>query len=434
MAEAAREVIGRCREIGHLGLPEMFEEFGGGAFPGLFLGGEGGDFAGERVGAEGGAQGVLGDSERRAGGDGPGVGIDEAASRSGGGSCRGCERETDGGTERSEQMGAGGFEFSENVELGAALGGGDGRKLDRDGVIGELRESIAGSGVRLVREGEENGTLEASRNGIGGGLIGCEGYAGGEAAQGARDRLAQVGHVIEGEDVMVPGQAQEFALIGRVGTEGGSSRIDEGAEQAGERGFAAGGGTLEDEYGIRADGAESGEEPGNDGGRIAGKEAAGQFRGGAERFGQRLGGAGAAEDGIVGNDVPAQGRDFDSFALGVGEIEQEGVGVIGVASEAGAEGKRGGRRRTAAGFGFEELQSVQEGAVGGEDFVFGVEGFGEPVAELDGANREQVVSGCARWNDGAGKAFERAARAGHAKGVVEEPLGHGGVGSGFGML
>src|SRR5713101_6820340 len=76
--------------------------------------------------------------------------------------------------------------------------------------------------------------------------------------------------------------------------------------------------------------------------------------------------AAAVEEGggWVGGDLPAGGRDFDDFTVGVGEIEKDGVGVAGVAArgDASVDGKA---RCVGEGAGFERTDGLTERVIGG---------------------------------------------------------------------
>jgi hypothetical protein len=67
----------------------------------------------------------------------------------------------------------------------------------------------------------------------------------------------------------VEGQIEEIAIAWRKAMDGDRGRIDQGVERAGECGFAAAGGSVEDEDGVGAGGSERGGEPGEDGDPLA---------------------------------------------------------------------------------------------------------------------------------------------------------------------
>src|ERR1700682_4790259 len=97
-------------------------------------------------------------------------------------------------------------------------------------------------------------------------------------------------------------------------------------------------------------GVKGGEEPDGEPGAVGvGRE----VEGGRKKVGvggwRLLGGVGevdvaaAVEEGggWVGSDLPAVARDFDNFAVGVSEIEKDGVGMVGMAAggDASVDGK-----------------------------------------------------------------------------------------------
>ena len=197
-----------------------------------------------------------------------------------------------------------------------------------------------------------------------------EGGAGGEAAQGVGKTRANGASVIEGENPIVLGDGEQFLHGARKSEKRSSRGIDEGADHAGGGGLAAGGRPVENENGMRADGVKSGEKPGGEAGAVGvsrevegGWQKAGGRRqrargrwqkagGRRQRAGcrrqkaggrwQKAGCSGTGELGVastveeggswVGGDLPAGGCDFDDFAVGVVEIEKNGVGLAGVAA------------------------------------------------------------------------------------------------------
>ena len=137
-------------------------------------------------------------------------------------------------------------------------------------------------------------------------------------------------------------------------------------------------------------------------------------------------GAGAAEGFFRGDDLPAFLSDVDGVGVGRCEVEEDGGGVVRAADAGGAERERLARGFAAARFGFEGSDGVADVSGGGEDFVLAVEGVGEPVAEEDGADGEDVLRERRGRDDGAGDAF-----GGLAGGAVFECVGEDLFGAGW---
>ncbi len=82
----------------------------------------------------------------------------------------------------------------------------------------------------------------------------------------------------------------------------------------------------------------------------------------------------------VGGDLPAVGCDFDNFTLGIGEIEEDGVGVVRISAggDATLDGEVGS---TAIGAGGESANGLAKGVGAGRLVVVAVEGGDEPVTD-----------------------------------------------------
>src|SRR5437764_472405 len=79
----------------------------------------------------------------------------------------------------------------------------------------------------------------------------------------------------------------------------------------------------------------------------------------------------------VGGDLPAGWRDFDDCSVGVGEIEQDGVGMAGMA--AGGDASVDGQPRCVGeGASFKGADGLAERVIGGRLVVFAIEGVDEP--------------------------------------------------------
>lgn len=131
---------------------------------------------------------------------------------------------------------------------------------------------------------------------------------------------------------------------------------------------------------MRAGGAECVEEPGGEAGAVGRSGGIdGRRQGIVVGWWRAWGGewrvAPAVEEGSgwVGGDLPALRRNFDDFAFGVGEIEEDGGGAVWIATGGEAAGDResGGAR---IGAGFKSADGLAEGVGSGRLVVFGVEG------------------------------------------------------------
>ena len=96
------------------------------------------------------------------------------------------------------------------------------------------------------------------------GLRGFDGFAGRDGAESFGDFDRDAMDVVEDENPVVQGELEELAIADGEAAEGRGGGINQGAEGAGQDGFAAGGGATEDQDGVGADGAERGGEPEED--------------------------------------------------------------------------------------------------------------------------------------------------------------------------
>jgi hypothetical protein len=242
------------------------EESGGGAAPEGALAHEGTDGAGDGVVKDGrlsksGEDGLRGGTERWGGGDGPGGEVGQAGRLVELYGVKVAEGGADGGAECGEEAGAGGVEAAPEVGLGAAAVRGDGGQGDGEGAVGQIGvRDPARAGGGVGGDGEDDGALEGEGQGLA--LIPAfaeeEGGAGGEAAEGVGEVTGEGGDMVEGEDPIVEGEGEELAVGVGQGAERGGGGIDQGAEHTGGGGLAAAGGSLEDEDGVGAGGAEGG--------------------------------------------------------------------------------------------------------------------------------------------------------------------------------
>ena len=394
---------------------EEGEEFGGRAGPSRLVLDQEADGMGDGVGdwgfagrGEGGEDGVLGGAEGWGGGEGPGGGIGQAGRGVEGDGSPAAESGAEGGREGGEEAGMGGFEVALEIGLGAAMFGWDGRQVDGEGPVGEIRgRGPAGLAGGVGGYGEKDGALEGELEGLAvvPAFVEGEAGAGGETAEGVGDGVADCGDVIESQDAVVVGQGEQLALGGGEGGEGGRGGVDQKAEQAGGGGFAGAGGALEDEDRIRAGGREGGEEPGEAAQPVLGvwevEEGAERGEvGGGVLVGTREGeGAAAVAEAEVssGGDFPAFGADADDFALGVGQVEKDGFGGLVFGLAGGGDALLDGLEDAAAvGAGLDGAEGLAEGGIARGKLELAVETMEEPVAEACGADGPDLLAGAER--------------------------------------
>jgi hypothetical protein len=412
VAEALGETFGRGGQAGHAEGAEECQEFGGWAGPGWVVLEEEADGLEDGVGdagfggrTEGGQEGVFGGGEGGCRGQYPGGGV----SQTGGGAevdgIHAAEGGAGGSAEGGEEGGVCGMEVAPEVGLGAAAVWGNGGHIDDEGAVSEVGgRAVAGEAGRGGGDGEEDGALEGELEGFAlvPGFAEREAGAGGEAAEGVGDGLRDCGDVIEGQEAAVVGQGEELAWGGGQRGQGRGGGVEEGAEDAGGEGFAGAGRALEDEDGVRAGGGEGGEKPDEAAepvlvtGEVEEGAEWGEVRGGV------LGGGGEGEVAAAlaeaevgsGNDFPALRGDVNHFALLVSEVEEDGgrgswlgFGGCGDAPLDRAEGA------AAVGAGFDGVEGLAEGAVGGRELELAVEAVEEPVAEASGTDGPDLVAG-----------------------------------------
>jgi len=95
--------------------------------------------------------------------------------------------------------------------------------------------------------------------------------------------------------------------------------------------------------------------------------------------------------GWVGGDLPAAGCHFDDFAVGVVEIEKNGIGLARVAArgDASMDGKARSARKSAS---FEGANRLAKRIVAGRLAVVAIEGVDEPVAETGREDRADLLA------------------------------------------
>lgn len=326
---------------------EGIEEIGSGSDPfgaGLHEAFDGaGEGMGGAIGREGGEDGGLRETEGGLRGGDPGGGIGETRERVQFDSREMFEGGGEGGTQSSDQLRVEFMKARAEAGLGAALLGGDLGKLDEDGAAGEFGVEGEAAG-----RGEDDGTLGGTER----------------LRLPARDG----GDMVEGQDAVVRGESLDLTRRIGKGRERRGGWVDGVAQQAGGGGFAAGGGALQDQDGIRSGGFEGGGEPAQatlagvrgDGEKLLEELVEGTGAGG--RLRERAGLFGVAKARLeVGLEGPALGGDLDGFALGVGEVEVQGVGEKGrtVGGDAEVDGAAG--KGAALGLGDEGVEGIADG-------------------------------------------------------------------------
>ena len=235
--------------------------------------------------------------------------------------------------------------------------------------------------------------------------------------------------VVEDENPVAQGELEELAIADGEAAEGSGGGIDQVAEGAGEDGFAAGGGTSENEDGVGSDGAEGGGEPEQCAGvgALGEMEECGETGQGVGDWGLGIGRRGregeharGVAEGLVEvvGDGPALGGDFEDFAGGVRQVEEDFGWSVGIAFEADTVVDLLGGRVAVLGAGFEGAENGAEGERGGGGFEFRIVVGGDPVAEIGGANGKNAA-GILGGDAGAGLAALGGEGRGGA-GVVEE--------------
>jgi len=345
-------------------------------------------FDGRRV--EGLAHFVFGTAECASCGKGPGEGVGTATPhvfRFG--------QTADGGG--GEDGGPGGRELGDERRLGTLLVVGERRKIEGERFLGERLRALP-----LIRYGEDDGATEELQERLGGGQAGLTGGdtdAGGEAADRAFHRGREHTDFIEGEHPGVAREVEQFVDSGWSLQDGRGGRVDQCVQEAQRHGLARADRALDGEDGNRAVHAKRGEEPRlrtepiGVGGRINEGtefvECAGAFG-----FGEIDGRAGDQEVGFVGgDDFPVISSDVDvtTFLIGEVEIDLGGAGVEVVAGADAAE-DHALAQGVGTGLGFEVGYDRAELGLSGQMVVAVVELGEEPVAEVEGADRETIAA------------------------------------------
>src|SRR5208283_5288814 len=142
--------------------------------------------------------------------------------------------------------------------------------------------------------------------------------------------------------------------------------------------------------------------------------------------GKRFGGSsGEKVPGLGADDVMTVGRDFDELLIGVGEMEEDGLGgaAISTGTDAGEDFADG--EVAVGGARFERADGGLHGLLAGEDAAFLVKAVGEPVAECSGGDGPTVIASSAVGNDGPGVSEGGAEGGGEFECVVEDLFGAG---------
>ena len=405
--------IGESERAGFEALGEDFRveverqeegEIGGGAGPPpavaeKVLDGSDEERGGGSGGIESGADFVDGTGERRGGGGHPleGVGMAGGARSERGGGIG--ENGGNGIADGAEDAGQQRVELVEQALFGPATVGRERRKIDDEGAGGEI-----GRGSEIGGDSEEDGALERELDRVPVAVFPPEqAGAAGQPAQGIADGGRERAHVIEGEKPVFAGERKQVAEGGE-GREGRGAGIDKAAEDARSEGLAAAGRAAQNEDGIGAAGAQGAEEPGQ-----AGEPAVAEIEGGAQGFGEAGGrrvrgcglrnGQGAGGEGDleihVGacGDFPAASGDFDVFAGGGGEVEQDFLGEgVGAAGGDTARDEDAAAVGVGGGLGFEMAADGAPGVGGGDGLVGGVGLVEKPLAKGAGADGEAAVT------------------------------------------
>jgi hypothetical protein len=243
------------------------------------------------------------------------------------------------------------------------------------------------------------------------GLAEKDAGSGGQAAESVREPRRERRNVIEGEDKVVAGELEQVAFRGGQRSEWGSARIDQKAQYAGRKRFAAAGRAAQNEDGKRGVGTERVEQPGERA-EPCGSVGWTKIESGAQKLegvagcgrlrnGEGGGWGGGFENGaLAGGNLPTIRGDFDELAFGVGEIEENGFGD-GAVSAAMNAARRGPTAsfRTAGGLRFEVAEDGREGMGRRDGLEFGVALGVQPLAEGTGTDGMMAVSGRAGGGD-----------------------------------
>ena len=229
--------------------------------------------------------------------------------------------------------------------------GGDGREVDGEAAVGERARGGPGGLSFVERRDQDDGPSDFGERVVAIiGLRGFDGFAGGDGAESLGDFDRNAMDVVEDENPIVQGELEELAIADGEAAEGSGGGIDQGAERAGEDGFAAGGGASENEDGVGSDGAEGGGEPEQHAGVGGGREmeqcgesgqGVGDWGLGIGRRGREGEHAWGVAEGMaeVVGDGPALGGDFEDFAGGVCQVEED----FGWGDRDRLRSRRGGR-------------------------------------------------------------------------------------------
>lgn len=288
---------------------------------------------------------------------------------------------------------------------------------------------IRGEGAMGGGSGDDDGPGEREHLRFVENITAADGEAGsgGEAGERIVEAAGHVGDIVEGQNVSVERGIEKLAQVGGRLQQRRRGRIDDGAQNAGDGGFAAAGRATEHEDGIGRRGAERGEEPHDDAMKRGAVDAEEWFEllaergGGADGVGQRNGGRAGeeAEAGKSGSrgaparicdgkgpalDVVAVGGNFDELVIFVGEMEEDGLRAARVAGGADAGEDLAGGEIAEAGAGGKHCDGAFEGVATGKESVFAFEAVGDPFAETARIERPAAMAEWAFGDDGPGVA------------------------------
>ncbi len=145
-----------------------------------------------------------------------------------------------------------------------------------------------------------------------------------DAAKGAGGGFRHSRDVIEGKDTIAQCKRADDALAWRERSHRRGHGVEKPAQQASDRSFAAAWRAVEDQDRVGAGGLEGGENPGCQG---LGKRAGWRIASGRGGLGKRELASCAAENEArcECRDLDAAAVDLDGFAIGIGEVDVEGV-------------------------------------------------------------------------------------------------------------
>src|SRR5579871_2600453 len=255
----------------------------------------------------------------------------------------------------------------------------------------------------------------------------AHGGSGGEAAESGGYIRTDLADVIEGENPVERREGDEIVFEIWKRADGRGAGIEDCAEHAGGGGFSAEGRAFKNQDGVWALRTEGGQEPDGCTVTVGVREVEQSLERGHDLPGYGLGigvrqfavaSVVEEESGGVGGELPTLRSDFDDFAFGVGEVQEDAVGMVRIAFRGDAALDRAAGS-TRVGAGGESADGLAERVGAWWLVMIAIEGGDEPVANagrVDGA--DLLAEGVER------EAEEGLAGGGHERGgvggVVEE--------------